>query len=837
MKANKFLFFTLFFFTSISVQSFAQKESEPLKSFLLKLEDTFQVVFSYADKNIQGVNIVTPSTFNTLEEYLQEIEKQTDLDFSIIDSRYITIQKKSDYLTVSGIIIDANTNEAIVGAIIYSGKNYVLSDDAGFFQITLNREEKSPLLIRHTSYSPLELEKKFLENDPAIYKLIPKNQVLEEIVINYIAKGIDKLSDGSFRLNLQNIEVLPGLSEPDVLQTVQVLPGIQSLNESVANINTRGGTNDQSLILWDGVKLYQPGHFFGLISAFDSHLIHETRIIKNGANATYDEGVSGIIDMQQQDFLISDFEVSTGINMMSGDIVMKIPVTPKLSLILGGRHSINEWVKTPTYNSYFNRAFENTSVFLNNENGETPINKNDAFSFYDLSFKLLYNLTEKDKIRLSFLNIDNSLEYEESDIQNDILQSRTSSLSQSSMLTNLSFTHAWNENQLIEMSAYYSGYSLDGTNLSSLDDELHLQKNEVNDWGMKLGLANKISSKHSLSVGYQFKEVGIRNLDNIRNPGYFRDVKDVLRIHALYAETEVKELFEKIYLRTGLRTNYFPKFHKFLLEPSVIINYQISNNFSVEAIAEKNSQHTTQLIDYQTDFLGVEKRRWVLSNNTSIPLIKSQQFSLGLQHDQNNLLISLETYRKNVSGIISPSQGFQNQFQSAYSIGEYKTHGVELLINKRLSHSNIWANYTYAENDYYFKDFTPSVFPNNFDVKHTISLGGIYTINQFELSAGMNYRTGRPETKPISGNSIQDGSIIYEEPNSSRLKDYLRIDISAEYEFNISTINGKFGLSVWNILDRKNDINTYYHQNDGEIEQITQNALGLTPNISLRLSF
>jgi hypothetical protein len=42
--------------------------------------------------------------------------------------------------------------------------------------------------------------------------------------------------------------------DPDVLQSIQALPGVESTNESIANINVRGGTNDQNLMLWDNIK-------------------------------------------------------------------------------------------------------------------------------------------------------------------------------------------------------------------------------------------------------------------------------------------------------------------------------------------------------------------------------------------------------------------------------------------------------------------------------------------------------------------------------------------------------------------------------------------------------
>jgi len=341
-----------------------------------------------------------------------------------------------------------------------------------------------------------------------------------------------------------------------------------------------------------------------------------------------------------------------------------------------------------------------------------------------------------------------------------------------------------------------------------------------------------------LLSGYHFSEIGIRNKDNIQKPNYSRDIKDVLRIHSIYTEVEAKQLFEKLYMRLGLRANYLPKFDKFLIEPRANLNYRINKNLSFELLAEQKSQYTTQLIDFQSDFLGVEKRRWVLSNNNSVPLIKSQQLSFGWQYNLNKLLISTEFYAKEINGIISPSQGFQNQYQYVYAIGNYDSQGIEFLIDKQFNQSNIWVNYTLSRNNYNFKEFIPPKFPNNLDIKHTLSVGGNYSYKNVTLSSGLNYRTGKPYTKPVSENQNEYGDILYEESNSSRLNDYFRLDISAKYAFNIRNVKGELGVSVWNILNRKNEINIFYQRNDKEeIEQVIQHALQTTPNVSLRIMY
>ncbi len=103
-----------------------------------------------------------------------------------------------------------------------------------------------------------------------------KLEYLEEVLVyNYLTKGISLNNSGTVKIKPDEFGILPGLIEPDILQTIQSLPGVASIDESVSNLNVRGGTHDQNLILWDGIKMYQSGHFFGLISAFNPYLTNK----------------------------------------------------------------------------------------------------------------------------------------------------------------------------------------------------------------------------------------------------------------------------------------------------------------------------------------------------------------------------------------------------------------------------------------------------------------------------------------------------------------------------------------------------------------------------------
>ncbi|MCK5368539.1 MAG: TonB-dependent receptor plug domain-containing protein, partial [Cyclobacteriaceae bacterium] len=568
------------------------------------------------------------------------------------------------------------------------------------------------------------------------------------------------------------------------LQTIQALPGIQSINETVSDINVRGGTNDQNLVFWDGIKMYQSGHFFGLISAFNPYLIKDVVLIKNGTSSALSDGVSSTIDIRTDNQVSQTFSGGAGINMLNADLFLKIPVARNVSIQLSGRRSISDIVQTPTYEQYFNRIFRNTDVTNSTDPAaDSLVGSDERFNFYDISAKLLYDITPKDKLRINFLKVFNTINYEENALIDNEPETKTSGLDQESLATGLYYSRSWSDKLLTTAQLYYSAYELGAINFDVLNDQRLIQENKVLDTGIKLDARLDLSSAFDLLTGYQFYEIGVSNLVDINNPVYRRLIKKVLRNHALFAEGNYSSVSGNTHLRIGLRANYFEKYNQLIIEPRLAFTQRFLNNFSVEILGEMKSQSTTQVIDLQNDFLGVEKRRWILANEEDIPIVKSKHISAGLRYQPGNLLISLEGYLKQVDGITSSSQGFQNQFQYIRSSGNYYVHGLDFLINQRFGFFNTWLSYSYADNTYDFPEFAPSVFPNNLDIRHTATFGSSYQINNFQVSVGINWRTGKPVTLPAE---ISDGEIIYEKPNSSRLDDYLRVDLSAKYLFKIS---------------------------------------------------
>ena len=109
--------------------------------------------------------------------------------------------------------------------------------------------------------------------------------------------------------------------------------------------------------------------------------------------------------------------------------------------------------------------------------------------------------------------------------------------------------------------------------------------------------------------------------------------------------------------------DYIDKFQKVLIEPRLSIHHQFWSYFSIEALGEFKHQNTSQFINFQNDFLGIERRRWQLANDDDIPVIESKQGSFGISYNRSGLLLNIDAYYKNIDGITTQSQEFKTKYE------------------------------------------------------------------------------------------------------------------------------------------------------------------------------
>ena len=87
-------------------------------------------------------------------------------------------------------------------------------------------------------------------------------------------------------------------------------------------------------------------------------------------------------------------------------------------------------------------------------------------------------------------------------------------------------------------------------------------------------------------------------------------------------------------------------------------------------------------------------------------------------------------------------------------------------------------------------------------------------------------------------NKFTENEINFEASNSSELQDYFKIDISAIYNFKLgNNTKADLGASIWNLFNRKNQINNFFRVNNGTVDETLQTSLGFYPNVLARVYF
>jgi hypothetical protein len=816
----------------LSLTGSTQTQSAPLKTTLLQLEKEFNVAFSFAEATVAGIEVKLPLPRNNLQEILVTLTAQTNLLFQPLNGRYIAVLKNTSSASrdkICGYVRSIETGEPLEGATVQTGNFSSVVNTKGYFEINKSGDS---LTIRSLGFQSVKLAMADFTTGCKSIALQSTLTMLQEVsVTDFVAAGIEKKVDGTLTVQSKVLGILPGLPEPDALQVLQYLPGIRSATEAAADINIRGGTNDQNLILIDGVKTYLTGHFYGLISGFNPHMSEKVTVTRNGTGAYYGDGVSGTIAIESNDRVTEKISGSAGMNMLYADANFFIPLSSKLSIQVAGRRSLPSGWQTPTYKNYFKRAFQNTQAATTDS-----LSRQQEFKFQDVNAKLLYNITPQDKVRLSFFTVGNDLAFDEKTANTTAF--KRNRLAQRSSGVGLVYNRFWSTHFKTTVEAYTSAYVLDAINQNIAADQQVTQSNEVLETGVKVGAHNQLTKNLFLHWGYQFFETGVTNTDAVTTPVFNRLVKEVMRTQALFSELSFSNGNESFNARFGARGSYYGKLNQINFEPRLVINQKLNKNFSIEAQAERKTQPTLQVVDFQNDFLGVEKRRWILANTTDVPVLTSNQVSVGATYNNTRWMVTAEAYLKKVMGVLTSSQGFQNQFQFIRSSGNYLIRGVDVLANYRHQKSAAWLGYSLSQNDFEFLGLVPPGFANSLDIRHMVSSGVAYKISRAEISFGASWHSGRPYTPPVLGREVVAGVINYVEPNSSRLDNYLRFDFSARWFFYFGkNIRSHFGLSIWNFTDHENMLSRFYTLQEGTVRTTQQNGLALTPNLFLRVEF
>jgi hypothetical protein len=122
-------------------------------------------------------------------------------------------------------------------------------------------------------------------------------------------------------LSLVEVRAVPGLAEPDPIRALEVLPGVVSTSDFSAAFHVRGGSQDQNLILLDGMPIFSPFHLGGVFSVFNADMIDWVELHSGGFPAEHGGRVSSALKIES-DAGDGDFSVDGSVSLLAARVAV-----------------------------------------------------------------------------------------------------------------------------------------------------------------------------------------------------------------------------------------------------------------------------------------------------------------------------------------------------------------------------------------------------------------------------------------------------------------------------------------------------------------------------------
>lgn len=665
---------------------------------------------------------------------------------------------------------------------------------------------------------------------------ISEVQALNSVLVyGYLAKGIQKTKNAIYSISPKDLGILPGLTEPDILESIQQLPGVISPNETVSDIIVRGGIQDQNHIIWDGINIYHKGHMFGMISPFNPNVAKHISFINKGTPSKYGERLSSVVDIRTNNDQSDTVKAAIGMNAINADVFLELPIIKdKLSIQGAFRKSYTNIYQSYTFDQIADKVFQGSKI------AHSKDAKND-FSFFDYNLKLNYAFNTNNQFRFSWINIRNDLDYKSRSLENaidfrDLLEIKNYGYS-------FQWDKIWSPTISQQTSAFRSKYKFDYHLLSRFEDDGETsdfnKRNIIYDSGISTTLLFQTQPSNQLSVGYEFnaKDVSYAFLNTDDSFFVLDTDRTKINTHSLFAQYRwaSNAYFD---MDLGLRSSYYDHLDKVTIEPRLMLYIPLIHHLKLQASAELKNQIISEIDETVYSDFSVENKLWRLANGTDYPIIKGHQFSTGFIYKYKGLLIDVDSYIKRSKDISALALGFLNPQDSDVHLGTQKTFGVDVLIKKDFNGFNAWMSYSFNHmRNKYNGINNDAYFASNSSIKHVFTTSLTYKINNLQMALGWKFQSGKPYTQSTQ----TENGLVFGPLNTATLANFHRMDFSATYDFKLlkrKNIRAKTGFSIRNLYNQKNIISREYTGNNSlnnPVRLVDRYSIGLTPNVFFRV--
>lgn len=658
-------------------------------------------------------------------------------------------------VTVSGHVKDKNTGEPLIGALVRSagGEAVAVTDNAGHFSLYLPNTVQT-LCAEYLGYAtdslPVGTDRKFF------FKLSPGIETKTiEVVANKDSLELRTPQTGRHELNLELAKSAPMvLGEPDIMKSLQYLPGVKGTMEGGASFSVRGGNPDQNLIIYDGVPVYNTNHAFGLFSIFQTESIKKVVMYKSGFPSRFGERLSSIIDISMKDGNMKAYHAQAMVSNIAASLFYEGPIVKdKLSLVVAGRRSYLD-------------------VFL--------VGTPDApkLYFYDFSSKLTWRINDRIKLAAGIYNGDDKILFIDNkttlDLKRDEWKQSQNAMNWGNNLIYLKGSVLHNDNSVSNLSLFYSQYRfsffLKDTSRVLVNDTIRESGYEntdyatsVADLGLRYDWSKALGAKHQLGLGggyiyHRFQPDFYNQLTRINGKLIsYGEQESKVAAHEAYAYLQDEwQLHRNLVVNIGLRGSVFKSDSSQWyanLEPRASVSWLLGHNQSLKSSAMLVHQYVHLL---SISSLSLPLDAWVPVTNNVKPG-KSYQFDLAYERImKGGLKFTVSVYYKVMKNTIdqNPNESFLNfrNWENKVAMTDGNAYGAEFFLEKTRGRLTGSLAYTLAWSNRKYQDpllNNGAEFRYRYDRRHDLSL-----LARWQIGAAKTKANGKVVKKFLTGSFV-----------------------------------------------------------------------------------
>ena len=776
-------------------------------------------------------------------------------------------------ITISGVVKDKESGETLPFANVFIKDTNIgtTTNGDGFFTLFNVPSENSTIQVQYLGYKveTLTLTKEIVKDKITIL-LAPDFNKLDEVVINTDSRQqIIKMNENVSQISLspKRLASIPNLGEKDIFRALQLLPGVSGTNESSAGLYVRGGTPDQNLVLLDGFTVYHVDHFYGFFSAFNSDAIKDIQLFKGGFPAEYGGRISSVMDLTGKRGNINKVSFSGGLSLVSANATLEIPIGEKANLLLAGRRSYTDIIRSGLYNNIFDLYNDN-----NQSNGTRFPNFNNfqqnqtqpSFYFYDLNTKFSYNPSDKDIISISMYNGEDNLDSSRknnntfgsnTDGERSITTDIKDLLNWGNWGSSIRWARQWNDKLYTNIVGAYSNYFSNRNRVNDVTIQLPdttnnfktglVEDNNLKDYTLRLHSEYKINSKHSLEFGGQITKNDVDYNYTFNDTITVIDQKDEGVLNTVYLQNKWSPS-EKLNIVGGIRATHFDVTDEFYYEPRFSLSYQLNDKLKLKGAWGRYYQFVNRIV--REDVTQGSRDFWLLADEENSPISFSEHLIIGSSYEIDDWLFDIEYFEKEMTGLTEFSLRFQSALgadpnDQLFFEGTGISRGIDFLIQKMVGKYTGWMGYTLSEVVHTFPGLSDKPFYSLNDQRHEFKLVNVLKAGRWDLGATWVYGSGKPYTAPngIYTITLLDGTkteyVSVGDKNGPRHAPYHRLDLSFTYKFDIGSGKGSMGLSLFNFYNRSNTWYKEFEVVNGQVIETNINYIGFTPSLFFNVSF